>query len=318
MEQQPGSQYAIAIEGLTKRFGRVVALDRITFQIPHGVIAGFVGPNGSGKTTTMRVIATLLKQDAGTARVFGYDTRAPQEARQVRHCIGYMPDYFGLYTDMTPAEYLDFFGAAYRLPAEKRTRLVGDILALMNLTDKRDTLISGLSRGMQQKLSLGRALIHSPKVLLLDEPASGLDPRARIELMELLRELKTMGKTIFISSHILSELHHLCDMVVILEKGCTVFSGSIEEASAGVMAGRCFMELTVSSDPDAAAAVLQALKGVNAIRRKERVLLVEHDSQLPSADIVEACVRANVRVDEARRGSADLEEIFMHLTAGEG
>ena len=305
---------AIEIKGLTKRFGNTLALNDLSFDIPYGVIAGFVGPNGSGKTTTMRVLATLLKQDGGSAKVFGYDPRAPSAAKVVRHSIGFMPDYFGLYTDMTAGEYLDFFGAAYRIPPAKRAKLVDDVLALVSLTQKKEELISGLSRGMQQKLSLGRALIHSPKLLLLDEPASGLDPRARIELMELMRELKTMGKTIFISSHILSELHHLCDMVVIIEDGHAVYTGSLEEASAGVMEGRGFVELKVGSDPDVAVETLKALEGVKEIRRQERVLLIEHASSLASADIIEACVRQGIRVDEARKGSANLEEIFLHMT----
>jgi len=312
------NQPAIEITDLTKRFGATLALDHLSFTIPPGVIAGFVGPNGSGKTTTMRVLATLLRQDDGSARIFGYDTRSPSGQKHVRHTIGFMPDYFGLYPDMTAGEYLDFFGAAYRIAAEKRARLVGDILTLVNLSDKRDTLISGLSRGMQQKLSLGRALIHSPQLLLLDEPASGLDPRARIELMELLRELRSMGKTTLISSHILSELQNLCDIVVIIEKGRVVHAGSMAAASDGVMKGRRFVELTVASDPDAAADALRKLDGVTEIRRKDRILLVEHGDALSSADIVEACVKQGIRIEEVKRGSATLEEIFMHMTGDAG
>jgi ABC-2 type transport system ATP-binding protein len=225
-----------------------------------------------------------------------------------------MPDYFGLYTDMTAGEYLDFFAAAYRIPFEQRGGLVRDMLALVNLSDKKDTLISGLSRGMQQKLSLGRALIHSPRLLLLDEPASGLDPRARIELMELLRELKQMGKTIFISSHILTELQNICDMVVILEGGKKVYAGGMAEAAEGVMEGHNFVELVVGTDPDAAAEVLSGIAGIEAIRRKKHLLLIEHSTALASADIVDACVSRGIRVDEIRRGSANLEEIFMHMT----
>lgn len=308
------SSYAIEVEGLTKHFGRVLALDAVTFKIPAGVIAGFVGPNGSGKTTTMRVLATLLRQDAGVARVFGHEVTTFAEARKVRHLIGFMPDYFGLYTDMTAAEYLDFFGAAYKIPTATRKPLVDDILSLVNLTEKRDTLVSGLSRGMQQKLSLGRCLVHSPQLLILDEPASGLDPRARIELMELLREMKKMGKTVFISSHILSELHTLCDTVVIMEQGRSVYTGGLTQASDDIMAGRRFLELMVSGDPDPAAEFLKGLEGVVAIRRKERLLVVEHATSLDSADIVAACVGRGVRVEEARRVSANLEEIFMHMT----
>jgi ABC-2 type transport system ATP-binding protein len=190
------------------------------------------------------------------------------------------------------------------------------MLALVNLTDKKDTLISGLSRGMQQKLSLGRSLVHSPELLLLDEPASGLDPRARIELMELLRELKNMGKTIFISSHILTELQNLCDMIVIVEQGRAVYSGGIDEAADGVVHGRHYIELTVAGDPDPAAELVKTLAGVLAIRRKERLLLIEHGPELSCADIIEACVKNGIRVDEAKRGSAKLEDIFMQMTGG--
>ena len=305
---------AIQLTNVTKRFGKTKAMDDLSFTIPAGVIAGFVGPNGSGKTTTMRILATLLRQDSGEAQVFGNKTHTTSSAKKVRHAIGFMPDYFGLYADMTAGEYLDFFGAAYRIPYEKRLMLVNDMLALVNLSDKKDTLISGLSRGMQQKLSLGRALIHSPRLLLLDEPASGLDPRARIELMELLRELKSMGKTIFISSHILTELQNICDMVVILENGKKIFSGSVADASAGVMEGYRFVELEVGTDPDQATEALQQIEGIEDIRRKDQMLLIEHSIDISSSDIVNACVAKGIRVDEIRRGSANLEEIFMHMT----
>jgi ABC-2 type transport system ATP-binding protein len=235
----------------------------------------------------------------------------------VRHSIGFMPDYFGLYTDMTAAEYLDFFGAAYRIPADKRRGLVGDILDLVNLSDKRDTLIAGLSRGMQQKLSLGRALIHSPRLLLLDEPASGLDPRARIELMALLKELRDMGKTIFVSSHILSELHSLCDTVVIIEEGRAVYTGGLEEASDHVLEGKKFLELVVESDPHQAADFIAGIQGVLGMRHKGRTLLIEHDLASESPDILAACVSGGVRVCEAKRGSANLEEIFLRMTGKE-
>ena len=305
---------AIELEGLTKRFGSVTALDQVTFTIPQGVIAGFVGPNGSGKTTTMRILATLLKPDQGTVRVFGLEPQSPGGAHQVRHVIGFMPDYFGLYTDMTPVEYLDFFGAAYRIPAERRIPLIEDLLALVNLKDKRDTVVAGLSRGMQQRLSLGRALLHAPRLLLLDEPASGLDPRARIELMELLRELRDMGKTILISSHILSELHHLCDTVVILEKGRTVYTGRVADASQDVMDGRRFLELVVDGDAERAASFVANLAGIAAVQRKDCRLMVEHTDVIASAAIIEACVRDGVRIAEAKRSSANLEDIFMRLT----
>ncbi len=312
--QGVGAPCAIEVEGLSKRYGNVHALDGVSFRVPRGAIAGFVGPNGSGKTTTMRILATLLRQDSGAARVLGFDTRNAHDAIRVRHAIGFMPDYFGLYTDMTAAEYLDFFAAAYRIPAARRAALVDDILALVNLSDNRGSLIAALSRGMQQKLSLGRALVHAPDVLLLDEPASGLDPRARIELMGLLRELRNMGKTILISSHILSELHSLCDMVVIIEKGRVVYTGSLEVASEGMSNGRGILELAVAGDQNLAASFLGAMPGVRSIRRKDRVLVVEHDAELASADLIGECVRNGHCIEEARRVKATLEDIFMQMT----
>lgn len=310
----PDIEYAIEIRGLTKRYESLKALDDVTFSIPKGVIAGFVGPNGCGKTTTMRTLATLLKQDSGVAKVFGHDTRSALAQHKVRHAIGFMPDYFGLYTDMTAGEYLEFFAAAYRIPGGKRRSLVDDILALVNLEEKKDTLIAGLSRGMQQRLTLGRCLIHSPDLLLLDEPASGLDPRARIELMELLKELKAMGKTIFISSHILSELGNLCDMVVIMEAGKLVFVGPMEEASSTVLKGRAFMELTVESDIDTAVTLLTDLTGVLGVRTQNNQLFVEHEDSVQGYDIIRACMDNNIILQSAKRGEANLEEIFMHLT----
>ena len=322
-EPQSSDQGELAIEvsELTKTYNGLKALDQLSFRVAPGVICGFVGPNGSGKTTTMRILATLLGQDGGVAKVFGMDTRSRALARKVRHNIGFMPDYFGLYTDMTAGEYLDFFAAAYQVPLAKRPDLVTDILNIVGLPDKKDTIISGLSRGMQQRLSLGRCLVHSPGLLLLDEPASGLDPRARIELMELLRELRNMGKTIFISSHILSELHNLCDTVVILEKGKLIYAGTLENASAEMREGRQFLELTIDSADDAevdkALALLQDLDGVFEVRRQGNHLFLEYGVAAASADIIEACVKNQVRLGEARKSEARLEEIFMNLTAEE-
>jgi ABC-2 type transport system ATP-binding protein len=192
---------AVEVKNLVKSFGSKIAVSHLTFDVPEGTITGFIGPNGAGKTTTLRMLATLLKPDCGTIKIFGRDTVS--NGQYVRHQLGFMPDYFGLYEDMEVEEYLDFFAAAYHIPLHKRKQLIQDLLQLLDLSVKKNSLIGELSRGMQQRLSLGRSLVHDPKLLLLDEPASGLDPRARIELMELLRELRTMGKTIFISSHIL-------------------------------------------------------------------------------------------------------------------
>ena len=215
----------IEIRDLHHAYKRQQALCGVSFTVEPGAIHGFVGPNGAGKTTTLKILATLLKPQRGTVRVFGLDVVA--DYKNVRRKTGFMPDHFSLYRQMTVQEYLDFFAAAYGMDVPERTRVVGDVLALTDMNARRNELIKSLSRGMQQRISLSRVLVHDPTLLLLDEPASGLDPRARIELMEIIRELRRMGKTIFISSHILSELALLCDSVTILDRGTVRYTGAI-------------------------------------------------------------------------------------------
>ena len=219
---------AIQIRNLRKSFGKTQAVDDLSLTIESGDIFGLLGPNGAGKTTTMKIIATLLRPDWGTVHVLGKDVVA--EAAEVRPRIGYMPDSSFAYRDMLVCEYLEFFAAAYRVPAEKRMQVVSDCIELTGLQEKRDELIEGLSRGMQQRLGLARCLIHNPDVLILDEPASGLDPRARIEILEVLKTLGAMGKTVLISSHILSELRQLCNKICIIERGKLIYAGTIAEA----------------------------------------------------------------------------------------
>jgi ABC-2 type transport system ATP-binding protein len=189
---------------LTKRYGTLVALSNLNLEIHEGDCFGFIGPNGSGKTTTIKILATLLQPTWGEARIC--DFVVGYQSRQIRPLIGYVPDYFGAYEDMVVQEYLEFFAASYNINGAARTKIVNDVLELTDLAYKRDALVDGLSRGMKQRLSIARVLVHDPKVLLLDEPAGNLDPRARIEMRELLKELQRMGKTILISSHILPEL----------------------------------------------------------------------------------------------------------------
>ncbi len=219
-------EHVIDIKNVSHLFKQHRALDGITFQVAPQSLHGFVGPNGAGKTTTLKLICTLLKPQMGQINVFDYDVRSNVKA--IRRRIGYMPDHFSMYRQMTVFEYLDFFGAAYGFSLKERNRIVGDVLALTDMDGRKDDFIQGLSRGMQQRVSLARVLVNDPDLLLLDEPASGLDPRARIELMEILRELRRMGKTIFISSHILSELAELCDSVTIIDRGKTKYSGPME------------------------------------------------------------------------------------------
>jgi len=217
---------AISVSGLSHAFRGHQALSNVSFCVLPQTLHGFVGPNGAGKTTTMRMICTLLQPNRGEVEIFGSNVR--QNAPAVRRRIGYMPDHFSMYRQMTVAEYLDFFGTAYGLTQQQRDRVIGDVLTLTDMEGRRNDLISGLSRGMQQRVSLARVLVHDPDLLLLDEPASGLDPRARIELMEILRELRRIGKTVFISSHILSELADLCDAVTVIDRGQVRYSGPMD------------------------------------------------------------------------------------------
>lgn len=217
---------AISVTNLSHAFKGHQALSQVTFCVMPKTLHGFVGPNGAGKTTTLKAICTLLKPDAGDVQVFGDSVTA--NSVSVRRRIGFMPDHFSMYRQMTVFEYLDFFAAAYGLNQKTRDTVIHDVLTLTDMDGRRDDLISGLSRGMQQRVSLARVLVHDPDLLLLDEPASGLDPRARIELMEILRELRRMGKTVFISSHILSELAELCDSVTIIDRGQIRFSGPMD------------------------------------------------------------------------------------------
>lgn len=225
------TEIAVDIANLTKVYGDLNAVDDLTLQVPRGSIYGLIGPNGAGKSTTFAVLATMLKPTSGTAKVFGADPS--KDAKAVRRMMGYMPDVLGLYDGLDAASYLDFFASGYRIPRRKRKELTGSLLELVDLDGKAKTQVSQLSRGMKQRLSLARALIHDPELLILDEPASGLDPRARIELRDLIRQLAGMGKTILVSSHILSELQDLCTDVAILEAGKLRANGPTETISAG-------------------------------------------------------------------------------------
>lgn len=221
-----GEDLAIDVIGLSHTFKNHKALDKVQFQVRAKSLHGFVGPNGAGKTTTLKIICTLLRPQRGIVRVFGHEISS--DVKRVRRRIGFMPDHFSMYRQMTVFEYLDFFGAAYGLPLAQRTEVIGGVLELTDMDGRKDDLVNGLSRGMQQRVSLARVLVSDPDLLLLDEPASGLDPRARIELMEILQELRRMGKTIFISSHILSELAELCDSVTIIDRGQVKYSGPMD------------------------------------------------------------------------------------------
>jgi ABC-2 type transport system ATP-binding protein len=247
---------------LTKRYGELVALDNLNLAIEDGACFGFIGPNGAGKTTTIKVLATLLKPSSGQAQINGLTVG--YQNRQIRPLIGYVPDFMGAYEDMVVTEYLEFFAAAYNIHGQQRRKVVGDVLELTDLTYKATAEVNSLSRGMQQRLSIARVLLHDPKVLLMDEPASGLDPRARIEIRELLKELKRMGKTILISSHILHELAELCNMVGIIEKGKLLFAGSVREALSRARVGH-IIHIGVTDRVSQAAELLAKVPGVKKV-----------------------------------------------------
>src|SRR2546423_5090712 len=238
---------------LTKRYGTLVALSNLNLEIDEGDCFGFIGPNGAGKSTTIKILATLLQPTWGEARVCDYVVG--YQSRQIRPMIGFVPDYFGAYEDMVVQEYLEFFAASYNINGPNRTKIVNDVLELTDLGYKRDALVDGLSRGMKQRLSIARVLLHDPKVLLLDEPAGNLDPRARIEMRELLKELRRMGKTIMISSHILPELQDLCNTVGIIEQGELRYAGPVADIVKRARTGTV-LHVAVSHNQELAAALL--------------------------------------------------------------
>src|SRR5258706_2355299 len=268
---------AVQTYGLTRMYGNIAALSGMDLTVNKGDLFGFIGSNGAGKTTTLRILATFLAPSAGTAQVLGHDV--VRDADAVRHVIGYMPDFFGVYKDMEVTEYLDFFGACYKIPTAQREKTVNDVLELVGLSEKKGALIGALSRGMQQRLGLARVLIHDPQVLLLDEPASGLDPRARIEMMAILQELQRLGKTIIISSHILSELQTLCNRVAIIEKGKLIYSGPVQGVRDQVTSG-LVVWVKVASETERAIELLKTRTEVAEVVPADgriKVTMVNHD-----------------------------------------
>lgn len=300
---------------LTRRYGTMTALSSLSLQIHRGDLFGFIGSNGAGKTTTLRILATFLAPSEGSAKVLGHDVA--RDANSVRHLIGYMPDFFGVYKDMEVTEYLDFFGACYKIPTKQRENTVKDVLELVGLTDKQGSLIGALSRGMQQRLGLARVLIHDPQLLLLDEPASGLDPRARIEMMAILQELQRMGKTILISSHILSELQNLCNRVAIIEKGKLIYSGSVTGA-ADQMKSETILWAQVASGTAAALAILRRHPQIlNAEEVDGQIQITMSPDAPDSSCVAETLIHNGAKLTELRKDALGLEEVFLRVTKGE-
>lgn len=304
---------------LTKHYGDVVALDDLNLSIEPGACFGFLGPNGAGKTTTIRILATLLKPTWGEARIAGFTVG--WQNPQVRPLIGYVPDVIGRYDDMLVSEYLEFFAACYGIHGSKRVKALSDVLDLTDLGQVVGRPVAGLSRGMTQRLSIARVLLHDPKVLLLDEPASGLDPRARVDIRSLLGELHAMGKTILISSHVLHELSTLCDSIGIVEQGKLVFAGTLDEALAKAGGGRD-VEIVLEDRHEDAGKMLATVHGVAKVRLRRaddtHTLVVRLLEQAPieSAELVSRLVTGGWRVRSVRAVEPDLETVFLKLTTG--
>jgi ABC-2 type transport system ATP-binding protein len=310
----------VVTRGLVKRYPGTLAVAGLDLDVGQGEIFGLVGPNGAGKTTTLRILATLLAPTSGHAEVAGIDVRRnPDAARRV---LGFMPDVFGVYDDMKVWEYLDFFARCYGIPAARRRRMIGDLLDLVDLGDKRDSYVQGLSRGMQQRLCLAHTLVHDPQVLLLDEPASGLDPRARVELRELLRELRSLGKTIVISSHILPELEELCTAVAIVDHGQVLAQGKVSDIERRLRYGAVIRVRVVGGGE-----ALEAARAQFATDPRVASVSILDDGQIElgfrgddegAAQLLASSVAAGIRIAAFSRAASDLEELFLQVTSAAG
>jgi len=304
----------IKTQDLTKVYGELRAINNLSLELVEGDLFGYIGPNGSGKTTTMRILATLLQPTWGEATVCGYSIYT--HPKEIRRLIGYMPDFFGVYDDMKVIEYLEFFAAAYRIKGPKRRQICNEVLDLVDLGYKREAFVTSLSRGMTQRLGLARVLLHDPKVLLLDEPASGLDPRARIEIRGLLKELRKMGKTIMVSSHILPELADICNKVGIIEKGELVFNGTVSDLMKLIRL-RTLLAVGVTGDNEGAAKLLGQSNLVESVDIREGKVFVtlkenvEDYSELPTV-----LVEAGYKLKLFKEDEINLETAFMALTKG--
>ncbi len=305
-------------ENLTRKYGSFTALDNLSLRIDDGELHGFVGPNGAGKTTTMRILATLLPATSGKAYVDGVEVS--RCGKKIRRMVGYMPDFFGVYDGLKAWEYLDFYARCYAIGHKDREKMVDRLLDIVRLTDKKNAYIDVLSRGMKQRLCLARSLIHDPKLLILDEPASGMDPRARAEMKDILRTLRGMGKTILISSHILPELSEMCDSLTIIDHGKLVFSGPVTELSKK-MRGQAPLDIQLTPEATgeqmaSAISLLKEFPGVTGIMQPgERLLRVEFEGGSgETAALLQALMQREAPVVDYHRAPINLEKVFMEVT----
>ena len=304
----------IELINFTKRYGDLLAVDGLTLKIEPGEMFGFIGPNGAGKSTSIRFLATLLKATSGDGIVNGH--RVSKDPLGVRRSVGYMPDNFGVYDGMKVWEFLDFFAVAYQIPRGRRRQVIGDVLDLLDLTGKREAFVNSLSRGMKQRLCLAKTLVHDPPVLILDEPASGLDPRARVEVKALLKELRRMGKTILISSHILTELADCCTSIGIIERGKLLMHGPIEEVYRRIHRNR-LVQIKFLENQDTGLSILRSMPETRNVEIEGNVVTIElaADEQQTAA-LLERLVAAGVRMHSFAEKEPSLEDVFMLITKG--
>ena len=311
------AEFALEARGLSYSFMEHKAVDEVSFRVDHGSIHGFVGPNGAGKTTTLKIVSTLLTPKKEMVRVFGLDVVT--QKKRVRRFAGFMPDNFAMYRPMKVFEYLDFFAAAYGQSLEKRDQTIDDVLHLTDMHGRKDDLIRSLSRGMQQRVCLARVLVHDPQLLLLDEPASGLDPRARIELMEILKELKRLGKTIFISSHILSELSSLCDAVTIVDRGKVRYTGAMADLLARANGGEGVFDLRLQVTVSTLRSRLSAVPGVVSVEQLEDALsptlrVTMAGTTPDTSQVLSAALEQGAKILGFQAVERKLDDAFLDLT----
>ena len=304
----------VTVHELCVKYGPLTAVKDLSMAIPRGEVLGLIGPNGAGKTSTIKVLATLIRPARGWASIDGIKVHENPQA--VRRKIGYMPDFFGVYDDLTVEQYLHFFAAAYRLDRSRRKAVVGDVLELTDLSEKRRSSVDSLSRGMKQRLGLARVLIHDPELLLLDEPASGLDPRARIEIRELLKELTRMGKTILISSHILHELGQLCSRIGIIEAGLLVTEGPVQELFKQLEL-LPLVHVQITNRTEALLARIREIPGVASLEpATDRLVIQFHEDQIKAEDLLDRLHDLGARIRMFQPEAVDMETAFMKLTEG--
>lgn len=304
----------VSVYNLCVFYGKFPAVRGISLEVPQGEVFGFIGPNGAGKSSTFKVLSTLLRDFYGSVQIDGIDVR--RDPMKVREKIGYVPDSFGVYEDLTAREYLHFFAAAYKVERNRRAAVIQDVLELTDLAHKIESPVDGLSRGMKQRLSLARVLLHDPKVLILDEPASGLDPRARIEMRELLKALKDLGKTILISSHILTELAQLCTRIGIIEAGKMVVEGSVNEIYKELGVLRIIHVQAANLDDETANNLLKVPGIASADRQHDRLSIRIHEDQLSIEDLHQHLTTLGLRIRMFQAEAMDMETAFMKLTEG--